>query len=52
MGANRFLKLRGAGIGFAQSAIFFSKLPQFIFKPPQILGGLDINWGLKNILPP
>jgi len=38
MGANRFLKLEGLDL-------FFKPLPQFIFKPPPILGGLDINCG-------
>jgi len=46
MGANRFLKLGGAWIVFAQSSnLFLSPPPPVIIQAPPILGGLDINWG-------
>jgi len=54
MGANRFLKLGGLELVSRRARIFFFKPPQFISKPPPILGGLDINWGggLKISKPP
>jgi len=47
MGANRFLKLGGAGIGFRAERDLFLSPPVHIQAPP-ILGGLDINWGGLN----
>jgi len=52
MGANRFFKLGGLELDSRGAQTFLKPPPPVHIQAPPILGGLDINWGLKNIQAP